>query len=269
MDGETESPDDIAAALGALGSATLGESGGRAAHRRLSPAWAGATLAAPAYPVGCTPGDNLAVHVAVTKAPKGSALVVDVGDVADRGYWGEVLTTAAEAAGLAGLVLDGGVRDVAALEAHGFPVFSATIALTGATKDKPGTVGQPVRVGGVLVSAGDWVVADVDGVTFVPKRALDGRAGGRSGPRGQGGRLLRVPARREDHGRAARPRRVAWCGRAIVDAGGPRVLRQWHNAAMPDEATQDQAEPSGSRCSGPSRPMRRGSSPCSATRRAT
>ena len=100
-------------------------------------------------------------------------LVVDVGQVADRGYWGEVLTTAAEAAGLAGLVLDGGVRDVAALEAHGFPVFSATIALTGATKDKPGTVGAPVRVGGVDVALGDWVVADVDGVAFVPGNAVD------------------------------------------------------------------------------------------------
>jgi len=88
--------------------------------------------------------------------------------VPDRGYWGEVLTTAAEAAGLAGLILDGGVRDVAALEAHGFPVFSATVALTGATKDQRGTVGSPVKVGGVTVSLGDWVVGDVDGVTVVP-----------------------------------------------------------------------------------------------------
>jgi 4-hydroxy-4-methyl-2-oxoglutarate aldolase len=109
----------------------------------------------------------------VTKAPPGSVLVVDVGQVPDRGYWGEVLTTAAEAAGLAGLILDGGVRDVAALEAHGFPVFSATIALTGATKDKPGTVGTPVRVGGIQVAAGDWVVADVDGVAFVRRDAVD------------------------------------------------------------------------------------------------
>ena len=93
--------------------------------------------------------------------------------MADRGYWGEVLTTAAEAAGLAGLILDGGVRDVAALEAHAFPVFSATIALTGATKDKPGTVGLPVRVGGVPVAVGDWVVADVDGVSFVPHEAIE------------------------------------------------------------------------------------------------
>lgn len=167
-------PEDVAAALASLGSATLGESGGHAAHRRLRPVWAGASIAAPAYPVGCTPGDNLAVHVAVTKAPPGSVLVVDVGQVADRGYWGEVLTTAAEAAGLAGLVLDGCVRDVGALEAHGFPVFSAGIALTGATKDKPGTVGGPVRVGGIVVSTGDWVVGDVDGVTFVAADAVGG-----------------------------------------------------------------------------------------------
>jgi 4-hydroxy-4-methyl-2-oxoglutarate aldolase len=179
--GTANDHNETVAALAALGSATLGESGGRAADRRLRPAWRGAALAAPAYPVGCTPGDNLAVHVAVTRAPQGSVLVVDVGWVADRGYWGEVLTTAAEAAGLAGLVLDGGVRDVAALEAHAFPVFSSTVALTGATKDKPGTVGAPVRVGGVLVSAGDWVVADVDGVTVVPGGALaDVLAAGRA-----------------------------------------------------------------------------------------
>jgi 4-hydroxy-4-methyl-2-oxoglutarate aldolase len=65
------------------------------------------------------------------------------------------------------------VRDVRALEAHGFPVFSSAIALTGATKDKPGTVGRPVRVGDVEVSVGDWVVADVDGVTFVPAATVE------------------------------------------------------------------------------------------------
>ena len=67
----TESQQEIAAALLQLGSATLGESGGLATDRRLKPAWSGAALAAPAYPVGCTPGDNLAVHVAVTTAPRG------------------------------------------------------------------------------------------------------------------------------------------------------------------------------------------------------
>jgi 4-hydroxy-4-methyl-2-oxoglutarate aldolase len=140
---------------------------------RIRPVWAGATVAAPAYPVGCAAGDNLAVHVGVTRAPAGSVLVVDVGAVAGRGYWGEVLTTAAEARGLAGLVLDGGVRDVDALAAHGFPVFSAGIALPGASKVLPGTVGTPVRVGGVSVAAGDWIVGDVDGVVVIPAATLD------------------------------------------------------------------------------------------------
>jgi len=61
---------------------------------------------------------------------------------------------------------------VAALQAHGFPVFSSTIALTGASKDQRGTVGAPVKVGGVDVSWGDWIVGDVDGVTVVPGAAL-------------------------------------------------------------------------------------------------
>jgi 4-hydroxy-4-methyl-2-oxoglutarate aldolase len=99
-------------------------------------------------------------------------LVVDVGDVAERGYWGEVLTTGAESRGLAGLVIDGGVRDIDAIAAHGFPVFSAAIALRGATKMSAGTVGAPAVVGGVSVASGDWVVGDADGVTVVPAAAV-------------------------------------------------------------------------------------------------
>jgi len=161
------------AELLALGAATVGESGGRPMRARVRAAWRGARLAAPAYPVRCTPGDNLAVHVAVAHAPAGSALVVDVGDEDELGYWGEVLTTAAESRGLAGLVIDGGVRDTAALEAHGFPVFSTTIALRGASKARPGAVGLPADVGGVRVSAGDWLVGDGDGVAVVPAAALE------------------------------------------------------------------------------------------------
>jgi len=156
-----------------LGSATLGESGARAMAARIKPAWRGATVAAPATPVVCTPGDNLAIHVAVASAPSGSVLVVDVGDVAELGYWGEVLTTGAEARGIAGLVIDGGVRDVAALTAHGFPVFSALIALRGATKEQAGTVGVDAHVGDVLVQQGDWVVGDIDGVVVVPRDRID------------------------------------------------------------------------------------------------
>ena len=134
---------------------------------RIKAAWPGARLAAPAYPVRCTPGDNLAVHVAVARAPAGAALAVDVGDEDELGYWGEVLTTAAQARGIAGLVIDGGVRDTGALEDHGFAVFSTTVALRGATKSRPGSVGVPAAVGGVSVAAGDWLVGDADGVTVI------------------------------------------------------------------------------------------------------
>jgi len=172
---------DPAVVLAGLGAATLGECGARPMPPRIRPVWQGATVAAPAYPVRCTPGDNLAVHVAVVRAPAGSVLVVDVGDVGDRGYWGEVLTTGALARGLGGLVIDGGVRDVAALEALGFPVFSRTVALRGATKASRGSVGVPVTVAGVPVAVGDWVVGDVDGVVIVPgDRLADVAAAGRA-----------------------------------------------------------------------------------------
>lgn len=156
-----------------LGAATLGESGGLPTHPRLKPAWTCPPIAAQAYTVRCATADNLAIHLAVTLAPKGSVLVVDASDEPQRGYWGEVLTTAAEERSIAGLVIDGCVRDVAALEAHGFRVFSAGVALRGAVKEVGGTVGVPVTVGDVEVSTGDWVVGDRDGITVVPAARLD------------------------------------------------------------------------------------------------
>ncbi|MGH9018033.1 MAG: RraA family protein [Acidimicrobiales bacterium] len=169
----TQNDQSPAAVLLTLGAATLGESGGVPMAPRVKAVWPGARLAAPAYPVRCTPGDNLAIHVAVTTAPAGHVLVVDVGDEEEFGYWGEVLTTGAEARALAGLVIDGGVRDTAALAAHGFAVFSTTVALQGAAKEAPGTAGAPATVGGVVVRPGDWVVGDGDGVTVVPGDRLD------------------------------------------------------------------------------------------------
>ncbi|HMF03898.1 MAG TPA: RraA family protein, partial [Acidimicrobiia bacterium] len=140
---------------------------------RIRPVWPGARLAAPAFGVRCTPGDNLALHAAVARAPAGSALAVDVGIEPELGYWGEVLTTAAIARGLTGLVIDGCVRDVAALEAHSFPVFSTGIALRGATKKLPGATGGTVAVGDAPVATGDWLVGDVDGVAEVPAARLE------------------------------------------------------------------------------------------------
>jgi 4-hydroxy-4-methyl-2-oxoglutarate aldolase len=164
---------DLADQLMALGAATLGESGGRPMSSRIRAVWPAARVAAAAFTVRCTPGDNLAVHVAVARAPAGSALAVEVGIERERGYWGEVLATAAQARGIAGLVIDGCVRDVAALEEHGFPVFSTGVALPGATKELPGAAGGSAEVGDVRVQTGDWLVGDADGVTVVAAAELD------------------------------------------------------------------------------------------------
>jgi 4-hydroxy-4-methyl-2-oxoglutarate aldolase len=180
---------DLTDQLIALGAATLGESGGRPLAPRIRPVWPAARLAAPAFAVRCTPGDNLAIHVAVARAPAGSALAVEVRIERERGYWGEVLTTAAEARGVAGLVIDGCVRDIAALTGHRFPVFSTGVALRGATKELPGAIGGTVEVGGVEVHTGDWLVGDPDGVTVVPSAQVnDVLAAGQA--RAQGERAL-------------------------------------------------------------------------------
>lgn len=159
--------------LMSLGSATLGESGGVPLHPRIRAVWPGAAVAAPAFTVSCAPGDNLAIHAAVTRAPRGSVLAVSVPDDTVRGYWGEVLTTAAEAAGIVGLVIDGTVRDLAALEKHGFPVFARGAGLRGASKAGPGTTGALIVLGDVKVAQGDWVVGDMDGVVAIPASSLD------------------------------------------------------------------------------------------------
>lgn len=153
----------------ALGASTLYEASGLACA--LDPAirgvWPGASVAGPAYPVQCSPGDNLAIHLAVERAPRGSVLVAGT-DSFVAGYWGEVLTVAAQAAGLVGLVTDGGVRDVAALAGRGFPVFARGISVRGTIKASAPSVGQSIAISGVPISSGDLVVADGDGVIAIP-----------------------------------------------------------------------------------------------------
>lgn len=162
-------PNDIRTRALTLGTSTLYEASGLACaiDPLIRPAWSGAAVAGPAYPVRCAPGDNLAIHLAVERAPRGSVLVVTAEDFV-AGYWGEVLTVAAEAAGITGLVIDGGVRDVAALARRQFPVFARGISVRGTIKASAPSVGRPISMAGVAVEAGDLVVADDDGVVVLP-----------------------------------------------------------------------------------------------------
>lgn len=157
-----------------LGSSTLYEASGiptTSVDPAIRTVWAGASVAGAAYPVECAPGDNLAIHIAMERAPRGSILVVSTsGFVA--GYWGEVLTVAAEAAGIVGLVIDGGVRDIAALTTRKFPVFARGISVRGTLKDSAPSVGKPLSFAGTPVSAGDLIVADDDGVIVIPAQSV-------------------------------------------------------------------------------------------------
>jgi 4-hydroxy-4-methyl-2-oxoglutarate aldolase len=139
----------------------------------MRPVWPGAEVAAPAFAVVCAPGDNLAIHAAAAEAPAGSVLCVQVEGQQQLGWWGEVLTTAAQARSLAGLVIDACVRDVDALERLQFPVFSIGIALPGAQKVGPGRIGGDAMVGDVRIETGDIVVGDRDGVVAIAAAQLD------------------------------------------------------------------------------------------------
>lgn len=152
-----------------LGSSTLYEASGLdcAVDPQIRNIWRGMAIVAPAFPVACSPGDNLALHLALEKAPRGSVLVVTT-DGHLAGYWGEVLTVAARAAGLPGLITDGGVRDIAAIKKHDFPVFARGVSVRGTIKRSVQSVGRPIRFTGIPVAAGDVVVADDDGVVIIP-----------------------------------------------------------------------------------------------------
>lgn len=161
--------DTILDRLGSMDPATIYEAAGRqgALDPALKPVWPGASVVGRALPVRCHPGDNLAVHRALAVAAAGEVLVVDAaGFVA--GYFGEVTAVQALARGIRGLVIDGGLRDSAALRRRGFPAWSRGISVLGTVKVTPGTVGEPVVCGGVLVRRGDYVVADDDGVVVLP-----------------------------------------------------------------------------------------------------
>jgi 4-hydroxy-4-methyl-2-oxoglutarate aldolase len=158
-----------------LGTSTLYEASGlptSAVDPAIHTVWQGASVAGPAYPLECSPGDNLSIHIAMEKVPRGSVLVISTGGFV-AGYWGEVLTVAAEMAGVVGLVIDGGVRDVAAMTARRFPVFTRGICMRGTIKASAPSVGQPISFAGTPVATGDLVVADDDGVLVIPSAHVD------------------------------------------------------------------------------------------------
>jgi 4-hydroxy-4-methyl-2-oxoglutarate aldolase len=138
----------------------------------LPPAHTGMHVWGPAFTVRGRAGDNLALHRALALATKRDVLVVSLDGDTKKGHWGELMTIAAQVAGLAGLVIDGPIRDTAAIAERGFPVFHRGTHPSPATKTDPGEIQVPIAVDGVEIGPGDGVFADDDGIVIVPAEHL-------------------------------------------------------------------------------------------------
>lgn len=170
MTEEKPTPEQLAEML-ALGAATLfhgqGERG--AVDPAIKPVAPGMKLVGRALTVDLPAGDNLALHLAISKAQPGTVLVVDYKAHMEVAVTGDVMALASKVRGIAGMVVDGAVRDADEIAEMGFPMFARGLSIRGPAKDAAGVIGEPIRFGGTLVKTDDIIVGDTDGVVVIER----------------------------------------------------------------------------------------------------
>ena len=166
---------EIVARFVALPVATVSDSMSRlvAGGARLRPMHAGGVMAGPALTVKTAPGDNLLIHKAIGLARPGDIIVVDAGGDLTNALIGEMMLLSMIRAKVGGIVLNGAIRDAAALRAQGMPVYAAGITHRGPYKNGPGEINVPVALDGMVVEPGDLMLGDDDGVLCVPFDDID------------------------------------------------------------------------------------------------
>ncbi|MGF6785961.1 4-carboxy-4-hydroxy-2-oxoadipate aldolase/oxaloacetate decarboxylase [Paraburkholderia sp. 35.1] len=172
-----ERPDvNLLDAAAKLPAATLHEAAGKIGvlPYEIKPVAPGFKICGPAVTVHSPGGDNLWLHRAIYAAQAGDVLVVSVSEAYEHGYWGEIMSTAAKVRGLAGLVINGCVRDQRLLSEIGFPVFARGLCIRGTGKDfgARGWINAPIRFDDVTINAGDLIVGDEDGVVCIPRERI-------------------------------------------------------------------------------------------------
>lgn len=135
---------------------------------RLRPMHARGALAGPALTVKTRPGDNLMIHKALDIAEEGDVIVVDGGGELTNALIGEMMVAHAEKRGIAGLVLNGAIRDYDSIHAGSYPVFAAGVTHRGPYKDGPGEINVPIAIDGMVIEPGDLIVGDGDGLLCIP-----------------------------------------------------------------------------------------------------